>query len=235
MEANGAPIRIRYHFNFPGLDSMDYEIHLDRKTLTLVEPKPADEPPAWTELGFEQCPHCPLSPEQARQCPIAANIATLVEDFKDRVSFESIQVTVRTEERTYMKLTSVQEGLYSLFGIVMATSGCPVMNFLKPMARFHLPFSSLEETIVRSTSIYLLRQHVLARKGQGDGESLDSLESKYQDVVRVNEFLFKRIRSVVTSGDADQNAMTTLSMIGQALSLGLEERVSKIEYLFQTD
>ena len=46
----------------------------------------------------------------------------------------------------------------SLIGLIMALSGCPHMEFFKPLARFHLPWASLEETTLRSASIYLLMQ-----------------------------------------------------------------------------
>ena len=53
-----------------------------------------------------------------------------------------VRITVYTAERNVWKDGLVQKGLSSIFGVVMAKSNCPVMNFLKPMARFHLLFST---------------------------------------------------------------------------------------------
>lgn len=61
-----------------------------------------------------------------------------------------------TEERTYSKDTLLQQGLASLLGIVMTTSGCPVLEPLKPMVRFHLPFATLTETVYRMVSMCLV-------------------------------------------------------------------------------
>ena len=56
--------------------------------------------------------------------------------------------------------------VFSLIGIYMVTSGCPIMDKLRPMARFHLPFASTEETIYRAISTYLLGQYFLEQKGK---------------------------------------------------------------------
>ena len=73
-------------------------------------------------------------------------------------SHTEVTTTVVTPERTYVQQGHAQEALRSLFGLIMATSGCPLMLPFKYMARYHLPFSTIEETISRITSTYLLRQ-----------------------------------------------------------------------------
>ncbi len=63
-------------------------------------------------------------------------------------------------------------GLSPLIGIVMTTSGCPVMEHRNPMERFHLPFATLEETIFGMVSMYLLVQHYRYQDGKPtDGRS----------------------------------------------------------------
>ena len=78
------------------------------------------------------------------------------------LSHEMVTVTVRTDERTFTKETMIQHGLSPLVGIIMTTGGCPIMEHLKPMVRFHLPFASLEETIFRMVSMYLMVQYYRA-------------------------------------------------------------------------
>lgn len=53
----------------------------------------------------------------------------------------------------------MQIGLYSLLGLVMATSGCPHLDFLRPLALHPLPFSSIHETVFRVSSSYLTEQY----------------------------------------------------------------------------
>jgi len=89
---------------------------------------------------------------------VAKNLFNTVEYFKNAPSFEKAEVYVETPERTYYKNTSLQDGLFSIFGVIMATSGCPPLDFLRPMARFHLPFSTLEETMIRSSSMKKLKK-----------------------------------------------------------------------------
>lgn len=82
-----------------------------------------------------------------------------------------------TEDRAYLKVASLQEGLQGIFGLIMATSGCPHMDFLKPMARFHMPFSSSIETMVRTTSLYLLKQYFNLKDGKPADFLLKGLEA----------------------------------------------------------
>jgi len=156
------PIKIVYDFSFPDGGSKTYTVELDRATLS-YRPSASEQPPAWARLENNQCGHCPLEPAEHPYCPVATNLATLVEFFKDKASVAEATVTVTTEERTYVKRLPLQRGIFGIF--VMATSSCPYMDFLKPMARFHLPFSSVEETIVRSVSLYLLKQYFVAKRG----------------------------------------------------------------------
>ena len=79
----------------------------------------------------------------------------IIHSFKDSISYEEVEVFITTKARTYMKRTTLQKGLSSLLGIYMVTSGCPTMEKLKPMVRYHLPFATEEETKYRvSQCIY---------------------------------------------------------------------------------
>jgi len=117
-------------------------------------------------LRYHQCANCPLDEGAHPHCPIAANISRIVEKFNDLISHDRVNVVVVTDERTYAKDTTVQMGLSPLLGIIMTTSGCPVMEQLKPMVRFHLPFASLEETIFRMVSMYLVAQYLRSRRAR---------------------------------------------------------------------
>ena len=108
-------------------------------------------------------------------CPVALNIQGLVEAFRESRSHESVEVTVTTAERTFSKATTLHEGISSLLGLIMATSGCPIMERLKPMARFHLPFASLEETTYRMLSMYLVAQLFVKRSGGTPDWDLEEL------------------------------------------------------------
>ena len=227
---------ISYSFEFPDGKTRTYDIRLDAETLALVpDPNASSAPPAWTRLDRCRCSICPLSESAHPHCPIAINVADLVDHFKTDSSTAPVLVRVTTEERTYLKQTQAQYGLLSILGIIMATSGCPVMNFLKPMARFHLPFSTHEETLIRSISIYLLRQYFRKRAGHEPDIDLRELEAKYVQVQKVNEGLLARIRSVVSQGDAEGNAILILHAFSQILSHEISQNLESIEYLFQND
>jgi len=208
-----------------------FDIQLDPETLTMLPSSPEPYPP-WTQLSYKQCQCCPLSPQTTLYCPIAVNITELVDRFKDILSHKDCTVVCETMDRIYSKKTSAMDGLTSVFGIVMATSNCPVMNFLKPMARFHLPFSSVEETTARSTSLFLLGQYFEYKKGKVKSFDFDQLEKSYARVQLVNEGLLERIQSLGNQ-DADKNAIITLHSLSQFLSMEMDFSLNTIAHLFE--
>jgi hypothetical protein len=164
-------------------------------------------------------------------CPIALNFADIAEQFKDMVSHQEVTVTVTTEERLYSKDTTVQQGLSPLVGIVMATSGCPVMEQLKPMVRFHLPFATLEETIFRMVSMYLVAQYFQKQNGGSAEWNLDGLAKVYAEVGVVNRDFAQRLRDAAKK-DANVNALVNLDCFATMVPLAAEETLSGIKPYF---
>jgi len=228
-------IRIEYDLKFEGGRKWSYVVALDPKNLSLVAEENSKKLPEWTKLEVEQCEGCPLSVNENPYCPIAVELSALVEKFKDEISYTQVAVKVKTPERDYFKQVSVQEALLSIFGLIMATSGCPVMNYLKPMARFHLPFASMEESIIRSVSMHLLRQYFQKLKGKEADFELKKLDKKYEQIQKVNMGLSRRIRQVLKAGDANQNTVTTFHCISKMLSMSINRNLRNYEYLFQDD
>jgi len=227
-------LQITYEFEFKSGRKKTFRVHLDPLTITYL-PDERRAKPEWTTLAHCQCAICPLRPEQTPYCPIAVNLAGLVDEFQTERSTEQVTVRVHTAERTYSREASMQEGLFSILGIIMATSGCPEMNFLKPMARFHLPFSTHEETTIRSTSMYLLRQFFRNKSGKETDFELKKLQDQYIRVEGVNEGILRRIRSQVREGDADANAIVILNGFAQILSVELLMGMTSYEYLFSDE
>ncbi len=224
------PYTIRYEFDFHNGTREEFVVNLDPVKIAIIwESEP--EKPDWTKLENSKCDCCTLDDESTFFCPLAVNVAELVEEFKDSLSFEECTVTCEVPERTYLKKTNTQQGLYSIMGIIMATSGCPVLSFFKPMARFHLPFSTIPETAIRSASMYLLGQFFEHKRGNKPDLDLNILEENYAKVQTVNSGILGRIEGVAQQ-DADNNAIVILNSLAQMLSMEIEEQLSSYEYLF---
>ena len=185
----------------------------------------------WTKLEYLQCDSCPLDPVQYPQCPLALSIQKLVNEFQDKLSYESTEITVHTNERSYFKDTTMQKGLSSIMGILMVSSGCPVMAKLRPMVRFHLPFATVLETTFRTTSTYLLGQFFRQKKNKGFDFSLEGLSQIYKDVNMVNKGISKRIRAVAGK-DANINALIILDILSLDIPLSIEAQIEELEPLF---
>jgi hypothetical protein len=138
---------------------------------------------------------------------------------------------VEKSERRYRKQLHQQEGLFGLVGLIMATSDCPFMEFLRPMARFHLPFSTLKETTIRAVSFYLLRQYFVAKKGGHPDYDLIELQKHYEALEQVNLGMATRIRSI-SKADAETNSIVILDTFAQMLSEQLTNKLPDLEKMF---
>jgi hypothetical protein len=223
---------IVYDFLFEDHTEKSHTIDIDSQTMEFLPPKLSSPPPAWTALENNKCSHCPLNSKDSPQCPVALNLSELVHAFQDDISHTEAVVRVTSQERTYMKQVPLQEGILSIFGLVMATSSCPYMKFLRPLARYHLPFANADETIVRSVSMYLLGQYFVAKKGGEPDLKLTKLEDNYKNTQIVNVGILSRIRNL-NKGDADSNALTILHNFSQLLTMAISRDLTKFEYLFR--
>jgi len=230
IEMDREPYQIVYEFILSKNERKRFHILLDPKTISIIRSETVPLP-SWTRLDYHQCKDCPLEVKKVLHCPIAVNIFEIVETFKDTVSCDDCIVRCIIPERIYQKKTSITEGLYSIFGIIMATSNCPIMDFFKPMARFHLPFSIPEETSFRVISMFLLRRYFEIGNDSIQNVDMRRLEQHYVKVKSVNEGLYNRIRSVGTR-DADKNAIVMLHSLSQMFSGDITCELDSIAYLF---
>lgn len=226
------PYQISYEFRFVNGKVERFDLPLDSKTFVLLWPQ-AKNLPAWTQLEYKQCSCCTLKKETATYCPIAVNLSRVVSHFESIISHANARVSCKTPERIYLKKTTVVEGLASILGIIMATSKCPIMEIFRPMARFHLPFSTLEETLVRSTSFYLLRQYFKYSNKSAADFNLDRLYEHYKKLQLLNEGLLKRIKGLHGKA-SDKNALLVFHSISQILSLEIDTHLQSIAHLFSS-
>lgn len=226
-------LNFEYTFLFPTNQKKEYKIEIDKQTKKIINNKQDIQDTYWTELSFHQCENCPLDKAQVKKCPIAVNLQSLIESFQDHISFEDVEIEVKSPQRIYKKTTNLQFGLQSLFGLLMASSGCPNAVFLSPMVLFHLPFADVEETLLRSSSFYLLHQFLNKLHDREFDFSLDGLKDHYKEIEKVNKGIIQRIRAVADKGDATQNAIVILDTFAQMMSMQFSYNFSTLEYIFQ--
>ncbi len=221
--------RIEYTFILPGERTEVFEVTLDADG---QQKAPTGYLPDWTRLEFNQCPNCPLNPDDSPHCPIAAQLADLVQRLDEVVSFDQIDLEIKTDERTVSQHTSAQQGASALMGLIMATSGCPNTAYFRPMARFHLPLASEQETFYRSASMYLLAQYYRRKAGQEPDFRLDGLRRIYEIVQVVNRHIAKRLRAAAKT-DSAVNAVVLLDMFALVFPDAIEESLDDIRGLFR--
>jgi len=221
------PHRILYRFHLPDGSTKSLEFLFGPVDFKMHGPPPAD-PPFWTELGFSRCANCPLDASSKAHCPAALQMAGPVEQLKALVSFDTVGVTVIQAERTIHAETTAQEAMSSVLGLIMATSGCPWTDHLRPMARFHLPFASEEETVYRSIGMFLLAREI---SGSGATRGFAELEDLYRNLHVVNRDMSRRL-GAATRTDPARNAMALLDSYTTLLPAALEASFDELKPLF---
>lgn len=223
--------QIHYRFSFPDGIEQHYPVELEAESLELVSP-PADPLPEWCRLEFQKCRLCPLHEAVHPYCPSALALSALVASGGDMLSFEAVRVEVTTPERKVSSETTAQRGYSALMGLLMAVSGCPHTAFFRPMARFHLPLSSEEETSYRAVSMYLLAQYFRRRQGLEGDDNLTGLVDIYANVRMVNKGMADRLRAA-SSQDSTVNALILLDTLARAVPFAVEDSLQELHYLFE--
>lgn len=222
---------VEYRITFDNDHAFNYKIEIDREPLSGAEYIPLSD---WTDLPHEQCTNCPLDPAKHKTCPAAADLQTVVEDFKGLPAFKKAWVHVRTREREYSKLANLEEAIRSLLGVIMATSACPILARLKPMAHTHLPFASNNEFTLRTISMYVMREYFRMHEGQKADWELTELTNDFKDLQLVNQALWHRINDVC-AGDTNLKAFLSFFSMSSSMTYSLETQLQKIRSSVMTD
>jgi hypothetical protein len=218
---------ITYRFDLPDGSAKTLEFTFDAVDFKMLK-APPDPPPFWTELAFSRCANCPLNENQHPHCPSALQLASALEPLSALVSFDTVGVTVTQAERTVYAQTSAQQAMSSVIGLVMATSGCPWTDHLRPMARFHLPFASEAETVYRSIGMFLLARAIAGADGS---HGFAALEALYENLHVVNRDMSRRL-GAATRTDPARNAMALLDAYTTLLPAALDRSLDELKPLF---
>jgi len=220
---------IEYRITLDDEHEFSYRIELERQ----YDPHLAAQTPRWTRLENNRCSNCPLNPGQYSHCPAAVDLHRVIEDFRGLPAFKKVSVQVRTPEREYIKHAGLEEGLRALLGVIMATSACPLLGRLKPMAQQHLPFASNQEFILRAVSLYLMRQYFNFREGRHADWELKGLVKQFQQLQLVNQAFWQRIHETC-EGDSNLKAFLGFFSMASSMSYSLEAQLQKVRPLLMS-
>lgn len=222
-----------YQFTFPDGKKKEFLVDFDNQSLQ-SELTNENHYPDWAQLEFHQCVTCPLTSEDYLYCPLAVNLVPIIYWCKDLTSYDEVDVTITSAEREVRAHTSLQQSVSSLLGLLMSSSACPKMKFLRPLARFHLPLATHEETIFRAVSATFLKKYFDHKEIKNDEDSLFELKQKYKELQDLNRFIAERIRGA-TKCDAAVNAIVLLDVLSKSVSFSIDDSLQQIRYLFESN
>lgn len=218
---------IHYKFLLRDGSEQVITVDLDRATAPLAAPADA---PDWTALEFRKCLNCPLKVEDSPRCPAALDLAPTISAFAKIISHETAEVVVHTPQRVVGKQCQVQDALSSVVALIMATSACPILGKLRGLARTHLPFSTIDETLFRALGAYLIQQLIEARKGGTPDWELKKLRAHYVELEILNHSFKKRIDAAAQE-DATINAVSALGVLSTGVGFSIDDQLTDLEPL----
>ena len=225
-------VDIIYRIKLNDTRTEKFTFSLAEDTFDLQSDAPAD-PPDWTRLDYRQCEHCPLSTETHTHCPLALEMSRIVQRFDDTSSIDEVTVQVATDDRKVGQKTSLQRAIASMLDLIYPICGCPKTEFMKPLARFHLPLCSEEETVFRVTGMYMLAQYFVSRTPGSEGHiDFDGLTEIYKDLHILNSAIASRLKGA-TQSDSSKNAVTLVDMYSTLVPLLLEDELAEMRGFFQ--
>ncbi len=211
---------ITYIFQLESGVEHRFDVNLDRTAAT-------GDLPDWTLLETEKCAHCPLSNSAGARCPAAADLAPVVEQFSALASIDSIDVRVVREDYEARKHTDTQTALSALMGLILATSACPILSRMRPLAHTHLPFCTDTQTVYRLCGMHLMDCFLA-----GKTPDLEGLTELFADISKLNLAFARRI-TLATQRDASINALVKLHSRSMLASLSIDKKLDEIRAWFQ--
>jgi len=225
-------VSIEYRIKFDTRSTEVFRFDLNGKTFDLIKREVRD-PPAWTQLSFEQCSHCPLSADKHSHCPAALELCDIVERFDDTRSIDKVELEVITEERRVIQTLDIQRAIASMLDLILPICGCPKTAHFKPLARFHLPLASEEETVFRVTGMYLLAQYFSSHTSSGGRINLGGLTDLYNDLHILHKAVARRLQTV-TQSDSVKNAFALIDVYSVLVPLLIEDQLVEMRSFFES-
>lgn len=203
-----------------------YEVDINRPAR--MQEQNGEEHPQWTRLEQHQCNNCPLPAKTFLYCPAAIELEEIATHFSDATSVDRVDVWVHSPERSYFKNCDIQTMLQSLYGLIMASSACPILSRLKPLSRYHLPFSTVEETVQRIVGTYLVQHYLQQDTDHNEiDRGLNAIHELYKELNVVNRALMQRIRQA-SRDDANINAIHIFVSLTRILEMSVSDIISKM-------
>ena len=99
------------------------------------------------------------------------------------------------------------------------------------MALRHLPFSSVEETLSRVVSHYLLKQYFVMKSGGTPDWELKNLVTLYDALDTVNAAFINRVRHA-SERDSNLNAVCGFGMFSRLYAMALDDLLEEEKAVF---
>jgi len=221
-------VTIKYTLKSENADFV-VELHFNQEDFSLVGQQSNGK--GWTRLGRHKCCHCPLDQEKFPFCPLAGAIESVISILQNFPSYERMHAQVEYKNRITSSETTVQTALSSLLGLIIPASGCPYTAYFRPMSRFHLPFADTEETLYRTTTMFLLSQYFINKDQGYIPPDFSRLETIYNNIHTVNKYICRRLREI-SEDDCYLNAIVILDMFTMSIHSALSHALETIEPYF---
>lgn len=227
------PFRVNVHYRLDFEDGASAEFVVDTD-LKSREPTPCSGSPyEWQRLSTHRCAVCPPSMDDEELCPAISAVLDIIEYFNRHPDHSRAKCTVTLPGKTVTADQGLQEALSALIGLRLASSTCPVLSRLKPLARFHNPFVSPYQTVFRAASMHLLGEYFRMQDGGTPDWTLAGLRKYYDDIGEVNVRISQRLKEARESGSSPVSMMI-LSVFSVTMSHLFDEHLAILKELYES-
>ncbi len=223
-----SPLKISYRLQVEHQSIGHLNLSLDPHSAFLLGN--IEQKPRWTLLDFHRCSNCPLDSESTH-CPAALNLSLLTQAFPRLSSYSKIDVIAQVDDREFRTSTNAERALYSLLQVLLASSQCPHLHILRPLARFHRPFTSLKEMTFFLFSSSILRE-LRTSKTLSRDELFRWIEAQLDEIQIINKALSLRLQKA-SQVDATLNALVLFDLFIQSIPLILPDFIEEFYRLFE--
>jgi hypothetical protein len=212
-------LRVNYRIERKTGEVLDFDLRLDEHGL--LEDLP-DTGPEWTRIDGNRCLGCK---SLCKYCRASIAIVPVVEACLTIDSLEVVHTRVTMGQRITEVRGPISQPIASLMGLCMAASGCSTTAPFRAMAVYHLPFATLEETVIRAAGFALLGHW--AHGTLADENPFARLTEAWSELEEMNMRIGRRLQSCCET-DATLNGLINLDMFAKSGGFGLESALKAL-------
>lgn len=178
----------------------------------------------WQELSYCKCKHCPLDSETEKCCPLAYDVADIVNLFSDIPSYAIALVTIQYDNFIIDYSADAQNICFNILLHTMASSDCPVFAKYSLFADESMVVHNIEDIFMRFMITFGGNKLITENKMPDD----DEIRSELSVLAATIDCVKQRIKSIGVQ-DTNSNVFALFIQIDYIFKDHLDNFMEKLK------